>query len=174
MLSKATDGQEEVVEEEEALRHHHPHVLLLWEREPAVWRRRQGELEAAAVREEEEHQSAVGGVGLAQGQGPALRWDLGNPLQQGGPAVEQQQCEQCEHQQWEAEQSELDLQLANLLHLLGQGGGEQVGGQGAAGEGEGGEQEEGAVALQVGLEAFRGRLAPFLLLLQPVSDTVCW
>ena len=73
MLSKATDGQEEVGEEKGALRHHHPHVLLLWEREPAVWRRRQGELEAAAVREEEEHQSAVGGVGLAQGQGPALR-----------------------------------------------------------------------------------------------------
>ena len=73
MLSKATDGQEEVGEVEGALRHHHPHVLLLWEREPAVWRRRQGELEAAAVWEEEEHQSAVGGFGLAQGQGSALR-----------------------------------------------------------------------------------------------------
>ena len=50
----------------------HPHVLLLWHRQQPIWRRRQGEPEAAPVWEEEEHQLAVGGAGPAQGERPAL------------------------------------------------------------------------------------------------------
>ena len=51
------DNGEEVGGEKASER---PHVLLFWERQQPIWR--EGEPEAAAVREEEEHQPAVGGA----------------------------------------------------------------------------------------------------------------
>ena len=60
------DNGEEVGGEKEL-----PHVLLLWDGQQPV--RREGQPEAAAVREEEEHQPAVGGARPAQGERPALR-----------------------------------------------------------------------------------------------------